>query len=98
VQRETILADYALTNEAVDLEQFALKHRAARLGLSAGDHPILKIPLDVRKATLGAEAAYLSAALERIELDYQSIDNYLNELFGVTTDMQRHIRSLLLTP
>jgi|SRR5271170_1599842 len=98
VQRETILSDYALTNKAVDLEQFALKHRSARLGLSAADHPILKLPLDVRKATLGAETAYLSAALERIERDYQSIDNYLNEQFGITPDMQRRIRSLLLTP
>ncbi len=97
VERDTILADYELTNRAVNLQEFMLKHKKAAMGLTDQEHPVLKIPVDVREAIITADARYLSAAFEQIENDYQTVDNFLRERFGITPDLQQHIRSLLLT-
>ena len=42
VSEETILAEYAFTDKAVDFVDFAARHRAARLGL-AGDDPAQRL-------------------------------------------------------
>ena len=97
VERETILADYALTNEAVDLLQFVLKHNKFGAGLATHDHPAMQMPADVRQALMRAETAYLEAALAQIESDYLSIDNFLRERFGITAELQDYMRSTMLT-
>lgn len=96
VERATILADYAYTNEAVDLQQFFLKHKKFSGGLTDEEHPTMKMPADVRRALMSADEAYLQAALQQIETEYQSIDNFLHERFGVTAELRDHIRSLTL--
>ena len=97
VERETILADYALTNEAVDLLQFVLKNNKFGAGLATHDHPVMKMPADVRDALMRAETAYLEAAFEQIENDYRSIDNFLCERFGITAELRHSMRDALLT-
>lgn len=97
VERDTIIADYVLTNEAVDLEAFILKNKKAAMGLTDQEHPLQKMSLDVREALMGADAAYLKAAFEQIELEYQTVDNFLRERFGITPELQQHMRNLLLT-
>ncbi|MDB6062510.1 MAG: protein-tyrosine phosphatase [Verrucomicrobiaceae bacterium] len=97
VDRETILADYALTNTAVDLGGFMMKHKKAGMGLTDQEHPLKKMAPDVREALLSADPVYLSAALDQIEQDYKTIDNFLNERFGITPELQKHVRDQLLT-
>lgn len=98
VERAAILADYALTNEVIDLEQFARAHRKARLGLGRAEHPVLRMSVEARRATMRADVDYLSAALGQIERDYPSIDHYLAERLGVTAALQHQMRNLLLMP
>lgn len=97
VPRHTILQDYALTNEAVDLEQFTLAHRKAGMGLTDRDHPLLSMPVSVRKALMAAEPSYLSAALEQIEQDYDSIENFLQHKIAVGPELIKDIQRVLLT-
>ena len=97
VERATILADYAYTNEAVDLLQFFRKYNKFGGGLTDEDHPAMQMPTDVRTALMLADAIYLEAALEQIETDYRSIDNFLHERFSITPELQQHMRNLMLS-
>ncbi|MAT52417.1 MAG: protein tyrosine phosphatase [Porticoccaceae bacterium] len=97
VPRETILDDYELTNTAVDLGAFMLKHHKAALGLTDGEHPLQTMDPGVREVLMKADRDYLSAALDQIERDYQHIDNYVEDRLGVDNAMRRSLRDALLT-
>lgn len=97
VPRETILEDYRLTNEAVNLEQFLTEHRSAGLGLNDPSHPLVVLPEDVRRLLLAADDSYLETALIRIEEEYESIDNYLEARLGVDRQQREAIKELVLT-
>lgn len=97
VDRKSILYDYQLTNQAVNLEAFTLKYNKAAMGLTEQDNPMLKIPLNVRRALIDADSNFLSAALTEIEQDYQTIDNFLAERLGITAEVRAQIRDNLLT-
>lgn len=93
VPRETIVADYLYTNEAVDLEAQLLGHRDEGLGLSAEAAPILALPAYARRALLDADPSYLDAAFAAIESRYASVECYLAGELGVgaaTIDGLRH--------
>ena len=96
VDRSTILADYAQTNEAVDIIAFVVKHQNAKMGLATEDHPAMQIPVDIRQALAKADPIYLNTALQQIEADYQSIDNYLLERFAITAELRDELRNTLL--
>jgi len=97
VPRQTILDDYEFTNTAVDLGAFMLKHSRAALGLTDGEHPLQTMDPGVRDVLMSADRVYLSAALEQIEVDHDSVDNYVRDMLGVTDAMKRDIRATLLT-
>lgn len=97
VPRETILADYELTNRAVNLPQFILKHHRAALGLTNDKHPLLAMNPGVRDAIMRADRAYLAAALEQIEIDYGSLDGYLRDVLNVSDRIRNEIRNALLS-
>lgn len=96
VPRATILADYALTNDCVDLEHELQRHRGSSVGV--GDNHALFPRLDhaARRPLLDASPDYLLAALGQIEQDRGSVDDYLREDLGVTADAADAIRSRLL--
>lgn len=97
VPRDTILADYAMTNEAVDLEQFLQLRRKSALGLGSLKHPLLEMPEEARGPMLRADTDYLAAALAQIESEYRSVDSYLSEALGVNETQREQLKGLLLT-
>lgn len=97
VERETILLDYQLTNHAVDLVEFLHRHKHAGMGLSDAENPLNQIPADIRDTLVKADVAFLSAALEQIELDFGSIDNFLHQRFAVTPAVREQLQAMLLT-
>jgi protein-tyrosine phosphatase len=96
VPRDTIVADYALTNECVDLEEQLQRRRGSSLGV--GDNVALFPRLDraTRRPLIDASPDYLLAALEQIEQDRGSVDTYLREDLGVSADAAATIRTSLL--
>lgn len=97
VPRETIYADYELTNAAVDLDAFLQHHRNARLGLSTSKQSLTVMDAALRRAILLADRAYLAAGLDQIEQDYGSLDTYLHDALAVDNAMLLEIRGNLLT-
>ena len=98
VEREVILADYTQTNTAVDLEAFTLAHHNAGMGLADAEHPMLKMPDNVRKTLLKADVDYMKAAFDEIEQRFGGVDHYLAEHIGVSTAEQQRLRDELLEP
>lgn len=96
VDEDTILADYALTDTAVDLYAFTRRHRAARMGLTDGEHPFEKMAPDVRDALMRADPDYLKAALDSVADRHGSIDGYAQAALGLDEAQIAAIRERLL--
>lgn len=96
VDEETILADFALTNTAVDLFAFTRQHRNAGLGLTDGQHPFEKMAPDVRDALMRADPAYLKAALDSITARHGSIEGYVQAALGLDQIRIAALRQRLL--
>lgn len=96
VDEDTILADYALTDTAVDLYAFTRTHRAARMGLTDGDHPFEKMAPDVRDALMRADPAYLKAALDSVAERHGSIADYAQAVLGLDEAQIAAIRERLV--
>lgn len=97
VDRDTILGDYEMTNHAVDMEQFMQRNNKAAMGLTDAEHPILKMPADVRKVMVKADPDFLLAAFSQIESDHGSVDDFLQQRFGVTPLVRDQLRQNLLS-
>ena len=98
VPRATVLADYVLTNQAVDLEAFVLRHHEAGMGLTDAEHPLLSVPPEARKAMLAADPAYLVAALERVDQQHGSASGYISRTLGLGDAVITQLRERLLLP
>lgn len=96
VDEDTILADYALTDTAIDLYAFTRVHRAARMGLTDGEHPFEKMPPDVREVLIRADPAYLKAALDSVAERHGSIEGYVQQALGLDKAQIATIRERLL--
>jgi protein-tyrosine phosphatase len=96
VSEETILAEYAFTNEVVDLYAFAGTHRAAAMGVTDAAHPLDQMPMPVRAALLTADPAYLKAALDAVADRYGSVEGYALGPLGLSEADIAAIRALLL--
>lgn len=96
VPRETILMDYAVTNEAVNLEQFISQHRRSNLGLASAGHPIFTVPTEARQVLFRADPAYLEAALTAVETRPGGMDSYLADDLGLQDHEQKAIVDRLL--
>ncbi|MDT0509589.1 tyrosine-protein phosphatase [Novosphingobium sp. MMS21-SN21R] len=96
VDEDTILADFALTDTAVDLYAFTRVHRAARMGLTDGEHPFEKMAPDVRDALMRADPAYLKAALDSVAERHGSIAGYAQAALGLDEAQIAAIRERLV--
>lgn len=96
VDEATILADYALTDRAVDLFAFTRQHRNAGLGLTDGQHPFEKMAPDVREALMRADPAYLKAALDSIRARHGSIEGYAQGVLGLAPDRITALRERMI--
>jgi protein-tyrosine phosphatase len=90
VHRDDMVADYLLTNTAVDLEGRA-EGIARQLQAKTG-RPVSH---DAVVAFLGVEPEYLETALTEIEARFGSVEGYLEQALGVDADMTDRIRRRL---
>ena len=86
VPRETIVADYVLTDKTFD---------ASRLQRSKSNR-LANIPPEITSVLLRADPDYIRAALDALEKKYGSVEGYVREELGVSESDLRAIRRLLL--
>lgn len=94
VPRETILKDYALSDDFVDYEAAFSGPKATEI-----DGPyafIARLPREVRAPLLASDPSYLEAALAEIETRDGSVRAYLENRLGVDDSMLSAIRKNLL--
>jgi len=98
IPHATIISDYTLTNTAIDLETVLARRWRNSIGV-ANDHAHLsQITPEVRRPLLEARPEYLQAALEQMQSAHGSLQGYLAERLGVSTEALREIRARLLEP
>ncbi|WP_339915246.1 tyrosine-protein phosphatase [uncultured Brevundimonas sp.] len=92
VGRDDMIADYLLTNTAVDLQQRApaIARQMAEMTGRSPSH-------DAVVAFLGVEPAYLEAALSAIESDSGTLETYLERVLGVDGALRDRITARLMT-
>ncbi|MBI1265125.1 MAG: protein-tyrosine-phosphatase [Alphaproteobacteria bacterium] len=92
VPRETILADYALSDTFVD---YMADIEASRASIDPEDPAAfwVSLPDEVLAPFMRSDPAYLAAALDQIEADHGSVDAYLTGVLGA--DLER-LRALYL--
>ena len=84
VPRETVIQDYLLTNELVDLNEALSK------GLLASMPPAVIAPV------LRADRAYIEATFDELDKRYGSVEAYLRKELGVAPAQLRAMRARLL--
>jgi protein-tyrosine phosphatase len=97
VPRDMVTADYLLTNDSGDFEEFIRTRHQAQLGMTDIHHPLLAMPTDIRRVLFSADAAFLDAAFEQIEGPLGGLDAYLERTVGVTRDERDRAVQALLT-
>lgn len=78
VPRETILADYELSNR-----YYTGGVSAAGAEADPRNAAFLRLPPEVIRVFMGVDASYLQAVFDRIDRDYGSVDAYLDRELGV---------------
>lgn len=96
VGEDAIIADYTLTDTAVDLQAFTVTHRAAGLGLTDGAHPFERMQPDVRDALIRADPRYLRAALGSVAAAHGSVAGYARDVLGLDAAQIAAIRDAVL--
>ncbi len=94
VPRETILADYALSDHVFDYR--AQLQKDAKTSESAAH--MAAMPWPVVEPMMASDPAYLKEAFAAIEQRYGSLDGYLAQRLGVTAEMRASLRRQLLEP
>ena len=96
VDSGTVLRDYLASNTAMDYEQFILSRQAADLGLTDAQHPLLRMPREVRRVLFSAEPDFLQAAFNQLRAQFGTLEAYFNSI-GVTPQTLARVRNALLT-
>jgi protein-tyrosine phosphatase len=96
VRPEQVLADYALTDQVVDLEATLSRASSGSLGFGEDHSYILKMTAEARAPLLKASPEYLEGAFDQIRRDHGSVEAYLRSRLGVSDDAAASIRAHLL--
>lgn len=96
VDRETIIEDYLLTNAVGNFEHFINERKDSHLGLADAHQPLLSMSADMREVLFQADADYLHAALEQIDLKFGGMDRYLETVLGLDARTLGRVRDSLL--
>jgi protein-tyrosine phosphatase len=96
VDRATIFEDYLYTNVIGGFEEFARRRQGTSLGLADEQHPLLRMPAEVRRVLLMADADYLQAALNQLDTEFGGVDRYLREAVGLSDAAQARLHAALL--
>lgn len=95
VPRETVLADYALSDQYVDYRaELALDREAAAESEAMAFWA--NLPEDVLAPFLMSDPVYLEAAFAQIEADHGDVQTYLRDIVGVTPEELERLRAALL--
>ena len=86
-----ILADYELTNQAVDIDTRLPDAQAYFNDMLGREYPA-----DVYRPFMGVRGRYLRTAFATIEAEAGSIDAYLNETIGLTNAQRADLRKRLV--
>jgi protein-tyrosine phosphatase len=87
VVRSTVVEDFTLTNEVLNLRKVLLDHPATSL---------TRLPPEVVDAIIRADPEYIATALDSIDRRHGSIEGYLRDQLGVDTPALQRIRDALL--
>jgi protein-tyrosine phosphatase len=91
VPRATIMEDFMLTNEAVNLEVL-LPMLAKIFGKQAGT----EIDPESIRPIGAVDQIFLESSFTSIEVEYGTIDRYLEEALGLTSEKRGQLKELLL--
>jgi len=89
VKRQTIIEDFVLTNEVVDLRKALMRRRDGVSMLS-------QTPTGVVDAILDADARYIETALDAVQERHGSIEAYLRDVLDIDDRALLAIRANLL--
>jgi len=96
VPRQTVVEDYALTEKLVPAPAAAAQHPVPVDGRTAPPSPFAQLPVESREVLWRSDPAYISAALDSIDREYGSVDNYVERELGVSKSEVSALRAKLL--
>lgn len=96
VPRETIVADYVLTNTAVDLHERLVGAPRSGLGIADSAEPILALAEAARTAVLDAHPSYIAATFDEIDQRCGSVERYLRSELDIDGDQVEQLREAWL--
>jgi protein-tyrosine phosphatase len=97
VSKDEVIADYVLTNTAVDLEKELFTHARSSVGLGDDHDNLFQVSFEARQPLLQALPEYLHAAFGQIEADYGSVPNFVRDVLAVDAGKLERIRDNLLS-
>jgi protein-tyrosine phosphatase len=96
IPHETIMEDYLLTNTC-DILAFTLRQHHAQRGGTAGDHPLLTMPNDIRSVLFAAHVDYMHAAFDQMARNHGDVLEFLRKEVGVDEAMRSKVQAALLS-
>jgi protein-tyrosine phosphatase len=92
VDRDTIISDYLLTNQCLDVQ-----HHVARAMADFGNQPLAMFDAAALTAMYEVQPEYLQAAFDAIDSQWGSIDNYLQDQLGIGVAERQQLQQRYLT-
>jgi protein-tyrosine phosphatase len=96
VSRDQVMADYVLTDSAVDLEKELFAHSRGSVGLGDDHSYLQKVAHEARMPLLRALPEYLDAAFDQLQTDHGSVADFVRDVLGVGEDKLERIRARVL--
>lgn len=94
VPRETIVADYALSDDIVDYRVQLQESVASNSSYAF----LLELPWETVEPLLASDPAYIESTLSALEEEYGSVDAFVEQRLGVTPKMKRAIMESVTEP
>jgi protein-tyrosine phosphatase len=91
VPHQTVIADYALSDDVVDYRAEMEESAAANPGYAA----LAQLPWETVEPLVASDPAYLESAFSALESKYGSVDAFIERELGVTPEMKQQIRAQL---
>ncbi|WP_338445594.1 tyrosine-protein phosphatase [Pelagerythrobacter marensis] len=93
VPRETVVADYALSDDIVDYRAELEESAAANPSYAA----LAQLPWETVEPLVASDPAYIESAFAALEERYGSVDDFIEQELGVTGQMKAKIVAHLTT-
>jgi protein-tyrosine phosphatase len=96
VDRETIVADYALSDDYVDYMAEMQSHQSTEIDPEDPMYAFTQLPPEVIAPFMASDPDYIRAMFDQIETDHGDVQTYLRDVVGVTDAERDAIRAALL--